>query len=85
MRKGIDAVWSRWEWVRTTRRIVRCSSMVRAWVIEPAAVSLSPGEQLDFDARGADAYGNLFALTGANVAWHCVPATLGTITAAGFK
>jgi hypothetical protein len=30
-----------------------------------------------------DSYGNAFALVGANLGWHCVPAELGTINGAG--
>jgi hypothetical protein len=48
-------------------------------VTDPAEVSLSAGEQVDFDASGVDQYGNVFPLAGVSLGWHCWPATLGSI------
>ena len=48
--------------------------------LEPEAVSLAPGEVVDFDAFGVDKFGNVFNLQGVNVGWHVIPAALGELS-----
>jgi PKD repeat protein len=48
-------------------------------VIEPSVATVSPGQRIDFNARGVDRFGNIFNVVGANLGWHCVPSSIGII------
>ena len=77
---GVEGIaTARWQGLTAQLAIKTVPSSIDHLLIEPAAVTLAPGESVDFNARGVDRFGNEFPLVGVNVGWIVAPPSLGEI------